>query len=346
MSAMQSKPFRRAAVALLLSVIAAGMFLYNIFYGENNFGVEKKTFFVSKGEGWEQIVDSLAAQGVIRNRDWFSFVVRLYRKGTTATIAKYEFKNGISNAAVYHSLIFGRNIVPINVTLKEGRRFAHYARAFSKTLGIDSTKFLRLVNDEAFTRSLGINAPNVEGYLFPNTYAFNWQTDEAEIIKRLAHQTEKVFTDSMRARARELNLGVHQILTLASIIEGEAFLDDERTTISGVYHNRLRKGMKLEADPTIQFIIPDGPRRILFRDLEMKSPYNTYLNSGLPPGPICSPRLASIMAALYPEKHSFLFFVSNGKGGHWFARDFAGHMINVRKFKRLRAEQIRDMALG
>ena len=137
-------------------------------------------------------------------------------------------------------------------------------------------------------------------------------------------------------------MSLHEILTLASIIEGEAILDDERTTISGVYHNRLRKGMRLQADPTIQFVISNGPRRVLFDDLQIKSPYNTYLYSGLPPGPISNPRVASIHAALYPAQHDYLFFVSNGRGGHWFARNYDGHMINVRRFRKEREAQIRS----
>jgi UPF0755 protein len=345
-SLLKSKSLKVVALILLLILAGVGGFFYNIFYGANTFDGEKKSFFVSKEETWEGIVDSLAAQGVIRNRDWFDLVVQLYRKGTTAIVGKYEFKSGISNAAIYHSLIFGRNIAPINVTLKEGRRMEQYARTFQRSLGIDTMRFLALVNDESFTRSLGVNAKNLEGYLSPNTYAFRWQADEEEIVKRLVHQTELLFADSMKERARELQMSIHQVITLASIIEGEAFLEEERATISGVYHNRLAKGMRLEADPTIQFLIPDGPRRVLFRDLSIKSLYNTYMNSGLPPGPICNPRQASILAALYPEKHGYLFFVANGKGGHRFARDYDGHVNNVRKFKRERAEQIRNMRVG
>jgi UPF0755 protein len=337
------KQWKLFVLAVVGVAVAAAAYLYNIFYGANDFDVEKKSFFVSKGEQWEEVVDSLSALGVIRNRAWFDFVVRVYRKGTTPIVGKHEFKRGISNAAVYHSLIYGRNIVPINVVLKEGRRIAYYARAFHRALGIDTTKFLTLATDAAFVHSLGVEGNTLEGYLFPNTYAFNWQAGEEEIIKRLVSHTNKIFDDSLKARSRDLQMTMHEILTLASIIEGEAFLDDERPIISGVYHNRLRKGMRLEADPTIQYIINDGPRRILFRDLEIKSPYNTYINSGLPPGPICSPRLVSILAALYPSRHQYYFFVANGRGGHWFARDFAAHQVNVQKFKRERAAQLRSM---
>ena len=139
---------------------------------------------------------------------------------------------------------------------------------------------------------------------------------------------------------------VHQVLTFASLIEGEAALDSERAIISGVYHNRLQRGMKLQADPTIQYIILGPPRRLLFSDLFIKSPYNTYRNHGLPPGPINNPRAASVIAALYPEHHNFIFFVANGRGGHWFSSSYAEHLNYVKKFRQQREEQIRMQGLS
>ena len=125
-------------------------------------------------------------------------------------------------------------------------------------------------------------------------------------------------------------------MTLASIVEGEAVLKEERPIISGVYHNRLHRGMKLEADPTIRFMIEDGPRRILYTDLQADNPYNTYRRKGLPPGPINNPGKASIVAALFPAKHNYIFFVANGKGGHWFSSTFAEHLRHVRQYRRER----------
>lgn len=328
-------------------VLVGGIFLYNVFYGANDFGEgERKVFIVSKGEEWHQIVDSLEAKGIIRNRTWFEWVVRIAGRGTHTQVGKYEFPSGISNMELYNSLRLGKNIFPILVTLREGRRAVSFSRAFARMLGIDTLRFMNLVQDESFARSLGVEAGNLEGYLAPNTYSFNWQADEAEIIKRLVKQTEAIFDDTLRRRAQELKMSVHEVLTLASIIEGEALIEDERPLISGVYHNRLRKGMKLQADPTIQFIIPDGPRRILFRDLAIQSPYNTYMHDGLPPGPINNPSVASIRAALYPAHHEYLFFVANGKGGHWFSTSYAGHMNYVRRFRRERAEQIKNQEIG
>ncbi len=327
-------------VLLVAAVVGAGLFFYNIFYGGNSFDVEKKTFFVNKGQTWSQVVDSLDANGIIRNKEWFIFVTRVLNKGTKTHVGKYVFDSGISNVALYDALRLGRDIVPITVTFGEGRRSTSFARAARRTLGADSARFMDLVNDGQFARSLGVTARNLDGYLSPNTYFFNWQTPEEDIIERLVRQTtERIFNDSLMVRAQDIGMNMHQVLTLASIIEAEAFLREERPTISGVYHNRLRKGMRLEADPTIQFIMPDGPRRVLYRDLRIPSPYNTYMHYGLPPGPINNPSKGSIIAALFPEKHNYLFFVADGKGGHWFARNYAEHMANVRKFRAFRAQQ-------
>ncbi len=340
---------KKAGTALLVIAVvlcAAAAMIYYAFYGANNFGgAAKMPVFVSKGETWEQIVDSMATKKVIRSKLLFDLVVMLSNKGTTARVGKYEMRSGITNKELYDNLRIGNGIVPIAVTLKEGRRSTSYARTLRRTLSIDSVRFIDLVRDETFARSLGVDATNLEGYLSPETYQFQWQADEGEILRRLVQQTDRVFTDSVLHFMRRRGMTRHQALTLASIIEGETSREDERAIISGVYHNRLRKGMRLEADPTIQFIIPDGPRRVLFTDLQIKSPYNTYINYGLPPGPISNPRAASILAAVNPAKHNYLFFVANGHGGHWFARDFAGHLVNAKRFRREREAQIREQSV-
>ncbi len=332
-------------IAAIVLIVASG-FLWYIFYGPNTFDKDKKALFVSKGDTWNQIVDSLEAQNIIRNRSWFEFVVKVSRNAREVHVGKYEFKSGISNSELFNNLRQGKGIVPIAVTLKEGRGAESFSRTLGRQLHIDTLRFMSFVNDESFAHTLGVEAKNLEGYLSPNTYNFQWQTDEEELIKRLVHQTQKIFDDSLRARAAELKMTVHEVLTFASLIEGEAVLDSERAVISGVYHNRLRRGMKLQADPTIQFIISGPARRLLFSDLFIKSPYNTYRNYGLPPGPINNPRAASVIATLYPEQHNYIFFVANGRGGHWFSSSYAEHLNLVKKFRQQREEQIRLQGLS
>jgi len=231
----------------------------------------------------------------------------------------------------------GKGVALISVTLPEGLQSRQQAHILARVIGIDSARFVTLVHDESFTHSLGIASRNLEGYLFPETYGFYWQPDERDVVMRLVHQFQSFYDDSLQARARDLGWTMNQVMTMASIVEGEAVLAEERPIISGVYQNRLRKGMKLEADPTIRFALENGPRRILYSDLHVDNPYNTYRNRGLPPGPINNPGRASILAALYPLQHSYLFFVANGKGGHWFSSTYAEHQRFVRQYRRMRS---------
>jgi UPF0755 protein len=324
-------------VVALVFVAIAGIAFYRAFFGANYFAdASEKTVFVSKGETFASVVDSLEAAGIIRSRAMFIFVARLHGGTTRVHVGKYKFATGVTNYDLLLALTEGKNISTISVTIPEGLTAWHQAHILSRVVGIDSARFVALVHDESFVHSLGINAHSLEGYLLPDTYTFQWQTDEQALITTLVTEYRRFYTDSLQARANGLDWTTNQVMTLASIVEGEAVLQEERPVISGVYHNRLRKGMKLEADPTLRYVIDGGPRRILYSDLQMESPYNTYRYRGLPPGPINNPGRASILAALFPARHNYLFFVANGKGGHWFTSTYAEHMRYVRQYRRER----------
>jgi UPF0755 protein len=328
-------------ILVLVLLVFVGVELYRVFYNPNHFsGADEKMFYVSKGQTFASVVDSLEAAGIIRNRTAFVFVARLHGGTTRVQIGKYKFGTGISNYDLLLALTQGKNVTLISVTIPEGLMARQQAHILARMVGIDSVRFMSLVRDESFAHSLGINSHSLEGYLFPETYSFYWQADEEEIITRLVKQYQAFYDDSLQARASDLGWTTNQVMALASIVEGEAVLAEERPIISGVYQNRLRKGMKLEADPTIRFMIAEGPRRILYSDLQVSNPYNTYRNRGLPPGPINNPGKASILAALFPARHNYLFFVANGKGGHWFSSTYAEHLRYVRKYRRER--RLRD----
>ena len=331
--------FRLFLLVAVVAFVAAGGYLYRIFFGPNDFhGVREKTFFVSKGQVFPSIVDSLISQGVVRSKGEFIFVAKVYGGASRLQVGKYLFPDGVSNAEIFLTLRSGRGNSLVTITIPEGSRSRAQARIFARAIGIDSAKFINLVRDGSFARLLGIDTPSLEGYLLPQTYGFFWQQDERDVIRRQVDQFKAFYTDSMQARAREIGFSTNQLVTLASIVEGEAVLDEERPIIAGVYMNRLRKKMKLEADPTIQFILDDGPRRILYSDLHADSPYNTYRNTGLPPGPVSNPGTASLRAVLFATQHSYLFFVANGKGGHWFTTNYADHLRYVRLYRRQRAK--------
>ena len=324
---------------ILVVILALGFFiLYEILWAPNNFEGDR-FIIVSKGETFQSVMDSLQNAGVIRNRTLFSVAGRMLELTTKMQINKYRFRSGMSNKEILEDLRYGKTIEAITVTLPEGLRAVRQARVLAHQLGIDSTRFLKFVTDSTFCRSMGVDAPTLEGYLMPNTYKLYWQMDEEEIVKQLVGEFWKFFNDSLQVVAQSQGQSLNEILTIASIVEGETSIDSERAMVAGVYYNRLEKRMPLQADPTVQYILDDGPRRLHYSDLQRESAYNTYIHKGLPPGPISNPGRESILAALSPKKHKYLFFVATGQGGHHFAKTFPEHLRAIHRYRKMREEQ-------
>lgn len=329
----QTLHFILAGIFILM--VAGVAFLSYALYWPNTFPDQsERLLYVSRGTKFHAIMDSLERGSVIRSRLMFHLTARLFGGTERLQVGKYVFHTGMSNAEIFLSMREGRNNQLITVTIPEGLRARTQARLFARALGIDSVRYIDLVNDPGFVRKCGLEGPSLEGYLLPDTYRLMWDQEETEIVEKQVEEFKRFFADSLRDRAREFGWTVRQAVTFASIVEGEAVLDEERPVIAGVYHNRLRMGMKLEADPTLQYIFQTGPRRVLYADLRIANPYNTYLYPGLPPGPVNNPGKASMLATLYPQQHAYLFFVANTHGGHWFARTYAEHVQNVRKYRR------------
>jgi UPF0755 protein len=295
---------------------------------------------ISKAYTYKQVGDTLYSKGLIRSKFLFNVIGRFLGLDKEVKAGMYLLSNSQSLAQILSEIVSPSLYLYEAVTIPEGLMARQIAGLLKRKLEIDSLKFMKLVNDPEFARSLGIEANSLEGYLMPDTYYFVWGTSSAErVIRALVGEFRKFYTDSLKEREKELGMTTHQIVTLASIIEGEAKFDSEKPRIAGVYYNRLKRGMLLEADPTIQYIIPDGPRRLLYKDLRIKSPYNTYIYKGLPPGPVNNPGRASILAALYPEKHDFLYFVSDGKGRHIFSKTYREHMKAVKRYRKILARR-------
>lgn len=224
----------------------------------------------------------------------------------------------------------------VDITVPEGLRMDHTVKILAKKLGLDKSVLLDLVNDPIFCQSLGVSAENLEGYLFPETYKVSAATNEKKILATMVAHFFDAFDPRYEARAKQIGMSVHEVVILASIVEGEAQLDEERSTVAAVYHNRLKKRMRLQADPTVQYALPDGPRRLFYKDYQYDSPYNTYRHNGLPPGPISSPGKASIQAVLYPADVDYIYFVAKGDGSHVFTRTSKEHEIAKRQTKNAR----------
>lgn len=294
---------------------------------------------VPKNSTFKQTVEILNSEGILKSKIIFYYTGKVLGFDRKVKAGRYIFIDNLPMAIVVKEITNPAYIISISVTIPEGITARRIAGILKSKIGIDSTKFMQLVNSADFAQKLGIQANGLEGYLMPDTYIFVWGDDEEKVIEKMVSEFKKFYNDSLMEREKVVGLNTHQVVTLASIVEGEARFEDEKQRIAGVYFNRLKRKMPLEADPTIQYIIPDGPRRLFYKDLKIESPYNTYLNPGLPPGPVNNPSRSSILAVLYPEKNKFLYFVSDGSGRHVFSRTYDEHLKAVRRYRKALAER-------
>lgn len=271
---------------------------------------------------------------VIRSARLFELWLRASGKAGSIQAGSYEIPPGVSLPGLIEVLVAGRTLLA-SVTIPEGLRLEQQAGVAARKLGIDSAAFVAAATDSLLADSLGVDAPTLEGYLFPETYRVDPSTDARELVRLMVGEFHRAFGDEWRERAESLGRTVNEIVTLASIVEEEARVPEERPVIAGVFWNRLLEGMKLEADPTVQYALGSHRQRVLYRDLEIDSPYNTYLYAGLPPGPIASPGRAVLEATLYPDSVPWLYFFATGEGGrHTFSETFAEHNRKRRELNR------------
>jgi len=335
---------------LLLSVAGAFLlllvgFAYLVFWASNTSSrAAERAVIIPRGSSFKTALDTLQSAGVIDIRWTLDLAGRLLGSTKAIKTGKYLFPRGLSNTEIIADLVEGKSRVLISLPIPEGWRLERTALQCARLLGADAQRFIALCDKRSFRQELGVDAASLEGFLMPDTYKFLWETSEEEIIARMVKGFKDFYVDSLKTRQDALKLTLNEVLTLASIVEGEAMLDEERPVIAGVYLNRLKKRMRLEADPTVQYAIPDGPRRLTYSDLRSNSPYNTYVHYGLPPGPINSPGRKSILAALYPQFHSFLYFVANGSGGHIFSRTYSEHQRAVQSYRKMRREAAKASA--
>ncbi len=291
---------------------------------------------IPKGSTVSQIADSLKAKGLIRQTNLFRFWAKTLSKENAFKAGIFNVPLGLTYPQTVRWLVRAKP-ENIKVQLIEGWPTKRILKILSEKLFLNYGKLDSLVNDKSFCQSLNCEAVSLTGYLLPDTYFFPLGITEKGVLRFLVNRTLQIFkNDSTRYVLENTGYTVHKILTLASIIEGEALLNNERPDIASVYWNRLRRGMRLQADPTIQYLLKDGPRRLLLKDLKIKSPYNTYLHSGLPPGPINNPGKASILAALFPAHTNYLYFVAKGDGSHIFSKNAKEHAKAKAAFNRVR----------
>jgi UPF0755 protein len=321
--------------AVVLGILLAFYSLILLWPQGNPYDSVKVT--IPKGASLKQVSATLQDYNIIRNERSFLLAVKTLGYEKDMPAGRFKLLNASTNFDIIDQLVNG---IQVNkrVTILEGWTIAAIAKELNNKIGVDQNEFKSACKNKLLLWKWGISEDSVEGYLFPNTYLFSEEEDVQDIIGRMINEYKERITLAFRDRMKVLGMNENEIITLASIIEGEAIYDSERAVISGVYHNRLNIGMRLQADPTIQYIITDSPRRLLNKDLKIKSPYNTYLNKGLPPGPINNPGIESIKAALYPDETDYIYFVATGDGYHTFSRTKEEHNIAKRKFQKIRRQ--------
>ena len=338
-----------AGAALVLLLLAGGLawiaLAPNTPAYEGTRGVK-----IPRAASFEQVVDSLQAAGILRHRVSFVWLARLTGWHRQIKAGYYTFEAGASN---YHLLsVLRRGLqTPVRVTIPPGSRPEVVAAVVCRALACAPDSLLAALRDSSLAAELGTDTLHLFGRLLPDTYFFYWLTDPRTVIRRVHQHFLDFFTPERRARADSLGLSIDEVVTLASIVEWEAG-PEERPRVAGVYLNRLRRDMPLQADPTVQYAVlqlEGQKRRLLFADYQIDHPYNTYRFRGLPPGPITNPSPDAIDAVLHAERHDYLYFVADGEGRHVFSRTFREHVRAANRYRRLmeqRRRQARDTTDG
>jgi len=329
-------------VSTILALILAAALLAAVYVGVLYFGesIPPRTpqveIRVLPGAYLIDVEKMLVEKGVLRHPILFRWVAVITGKDKRVQAGRYVFLQGMSISRMLHKLAHAEFEVT-RLTIPEGFMLREIAGTVWREVEIDSAQFYRLAHDAAFIRQVGVSAPSLEGYLFPDTYLLSWPISSRDLAKLMIERFREVYDKEVARYANYVGFSTNEIVTLASIIQAEAQNESEMTRIAAVYHNRLRKGLRLEADPSVAYALGGVRRGLHYSDLKIDSPYNTYRVKGLPPGPICSPGLASLVAAVRPlEGCEDLYFVAAGDGSHFFTKTHEEHMKAKKYAKSLR----------
>jgi UPF0755 protein len=294
---------------------------------------------VPAGASFSQVTDSLSSRDIINTPALFKLYARARSATGSVKPGTYAFRRGTAWSRILEDLSGGR-VLTARVVIPEAWDLRGIAPRIAVATGLDEDSIIRVLTDTAVASRLGAPGPGLEGYLYPATYTFPVAAPLDTIVAQMVSVYKRVWTAERRARADSLGLSEREVVTLASIIEKEARQREEMPTISAVYHNRLKRGQRLEADPTVQYALGAHQQRLLYAHIDSvaDNPYNTYRHAGLPPGPIGSPSSMGIDAALYPAHVNYLFFVARPDGSHVFTRTFAEHTRARAMVRRLQRE--------
>jgi len=322
-------------LAAILILFLASWFAFE-FLSTPKSPTEKILYEIERGEGAKSLAEHLKEEGIIQKKMAFLLGHSLFYSQKTIKAGEYVFDLPLSIQKILHIITDGKILLHA-VTIPEGLTRMEIADHLESLDFAERQAFMKASEDTSAVSAIDPDAHDLEGYLFPETYFFPKGITTERIVSSMTAQFKDTFSEEWTRRTDETGLTIREIIILASLIEKETSLPDERPLVSAVFHNRLKKRMKLDCDPTIIYALKQDGQfkdRLRIKDLRLDSPYNTYLYGGLPPGPIANPGKDSIEAALYPAEKDFLFFVSKNDGSHHFSRSFQEHQNAVNKFQR------------
>ncbi len=335
-------PFKRVLYAFIGVMFVAGLITAYTFYRKvfaPNVILRHRTveyIYIPTGSTFVDVLRILQKEDLLRNSESFTWVAEQMDYTNNVKPGKYQVKSRMNNKELISLLRSGKQ-TPVKVTFNNIRTVEQLAGTVSKKIEADSNSIVSFFRDEYIQKSYGFTSQNSMSVLIPNTYEMYWNTSAKEFFDRMAKEYKKFWTDARKQKAHEINLSQTEVSTLASIVEQETRKNDEKNMVAGVYMNRYIKGWKLEADPTLVFALGDFTvRRVLSAYKEIDSPYNTYMYTGFPPGPICIPSISSIDAVLNYSKHNYMFFCAKDdfSGYHAFAKTYNDHLVNARRFQK------------
>ncbi len=322
---------------LFLAIAGSAYVLYSIVLKPNVWtpNNEAVAITIPTGSDFEDAKRILYAKGLVVNRKYFEWWAEKKKYPQLVKPGKYLIKSGMSNNQLINMLRSGEQ-VPVQLIFNNVRDIYQMAQKVSQQIEADSASIVGLLTDSTYLTLIGMNAETASVLFIPNTYEMFWNTSAEGFVKRMHEEYIKFWSGNRTEKARLMNLTIPQVVTLASIVEKETNKDDEKPQIAGVYINRLKAGWRLQADPTVIYALNDySIKRVLNKHKEVKSPYNTYLVAGLPPGPICIPSITSVDAVLNYSHHNYLFFCAKDdfSGYHVFASTNRQHAKNAKKYQ-------------
>lgn len=328
--------YTKAAILFLLGLLILSSLVFANF-AIQPVGPSAETILIDipRGTGFLKIIGILDEAGLVANKPFFYTLAIM--KGAVRQIraGEYELSFTMSPVEIINKLVKG-DIKAYLITIPEDFTVKEIAARLAANKLVPEKTFLKLAFDQNFVQTLNVPGKTLEGYLYPETYKLDRSMGSKEIIQIMNQQFWKRFTPEMRQRAAALGMTISEVVTLASLIGKETGFKDEKPLVSAVFHNRLKKGMKLQSDPTAVYDLDDFDGKIRKSHLLRDAPHNTYRISGLPPGPIANPDTESLKAALYPAKADYLYFVANNNGSHQFSSTLIDHRQAVSKYQSLR----------